>query len=179
MLKMILVGTIGVIVGAICGWQARSFVQEGIRPSASFVFRDNLADARAPFLSAEGTWRGGDIANKANTVKIWCCAEKTCEMHQADIVSFGEGTYLSLYDNSFTVTQLDAERLTAETTLPDLCIRQTLLIDRKAKAVSLVRMKINNEDLCEVVQSEPVTISLVDPRAEPGHKLSHFDETKK
>jgi hypothetical protein len=50
----------------------------------------------------------------------------------------------------------------AEESLPRPCIRQTLLIDRKAKAVALVRTKINKEEMCAPVQDEPLTISLVD-----------------
>lgn len=87
-------------------------------------------------------------------------------MNQADIMSMGSGQFLSLYNQSFEITQLDAESVTGQS-LPDICIRQTLLIDRKAKAVSLVRTKINQEDVCEMVQDEPVTISLVDPLARP------------
>jgi hypothetical protein len=85
-------------------------------------------------------------------------------MNQADIMGMGSTPYLSLYRQSFRITQLNAESLTAVDNLPYPCIRQTLLIDRKAKAVSLVRTKINHEDMCTLVQDEPVTISLVDPQ---------------
>jgi hypothetical protein len=60
------------------------------------------------------------------------------------------------------VTQLDAKGLTALERLPSLCIRQTLLIDRQAQAVSLVRTKINREDICADGPGRAVTISLVD-----------------
>jgi hypothetical protein len=99
----------------------------------------------------DGTWRGADLANKVNTVHILCdAAEQTCEMNQADITSIRSTPFLNLFRQSFRITQLDAESLTAVEILPSDCIRQTLLIDRKAKAVSLVRTKINDEGLCDI-----------------------------
>ena len=164
MQKLLLV-FIGLIVGAIGGWQVHSFVQEPVQPSEKFVFTDKLRDAQVPYLSATGTWRGMDLANKVNTVRIVCdLAEQTCEMNQANIMSSGITPFLSLYYQSFRITQLNAESLTAVDNLPYPCISQTLLIDRKAKAVSLVRTKSNHQDLCALVRDEPVTISLVDPQ---------------
>jgi hypothetical protein len=51
----------------------------------------------------------------------------------------------------------------AETNLPELCIRQTLTFDRVAKAVTIVRNKINREDACSVVQDAPLTLFLGEP----------------
>lgn len=152
-----------VIAGIALGWQAKSLLEQRVYSSASFTFIDRLADFQVPFLSATGTWRGANLANSVNTVKILCDgADKTCDMHQADVMSMGGAPFLSLYDQSFKITQLDSKSLMAVESLPSLCIRQTLLIDRQAKAVSLVRTKISNEDTCAIVQDEPVTISLVD-----------------
>lgn len=48
-------------------------------------------------------------------------------------------------------------------------MRETLFIDRKAKAVSMVRTKINHKDeVCTSIRDQPKTISLVDPLADPG-----------
>lgn len=187
----VLIATMGVIVGALCGWQARSLFQESVRPASvrpasvrplsvrpavvrpvePFTFNDKLNDAQAPYLYAAGTWRGGDLGGQVNAVRIECDgAKKTCEIHHAYIMSIREGEFLSLDDKAFSVTQMDAETLTAEAA-PDICIRQTLLIDRKAKTVSVVRTKTDHKDGCETVPAEPVTYALVDPLAEPGHKL--------
>jgi hypothetical protein len=51
----------------------------------------------------------------------------------------------------------------AEPALPDVCIRQTLMFDRVAKAVTFARTKINHEDACSIVQNEPVTLFLGEP----------------
>jgi hypothetical protein len=51
----------------------------------------------------------------------------------------------------------------AEPNLPDICIRQALTFDRVAKAVTLVRTKISREDVCSLVQDEPVTLFLGEP----------------
>jgi hypothetical protein len=49
-----------------------------------------------------------------------------------------------LVRNSFRITKLDAQSVVAEAS-PDVCIRQALTFDRVAKAVTLVRTKINRE----------------------------------
>ena len=51
----------------------------------------------------------------------------------------------------------------AEPSLPDLCIRQTLMFDRVAKAVTFVRTKINQEEACSIVHNEPLTLFLGQP----------------
>jgi hypothetical protein len=44
-----------------------------------------------------------------------------------------------------------------------LCIRQTLTFDRVAKAVTFARTKISHENICSMVQNEPVTLFLGEP----------------
>jgi hypothetical protein len=39
----------------------------------------------------------------------------------------------------------------------------TLTLDRAAKAVTMVRTKINREDACSIVQGAPVTLYLGEP----------------
>ena len=152
------------LLGAVAGWQARSLNERPVRAVGTFLFLDKLADAQYPYLSATGTWRGGDLANKINTVRIVCdSAASTCEMEQADIVKLGDHSFLSLHSSSFKITQADANSVTAVDNGSALCVWVTLLFDRVAKAVSLVRTKINKEDVCSMVQDEPVTISLGEP----------------
>ena len=43
------------------------------------------------------------------------------------------------------------------------CIRQTLTFDRVAKAVTMVRTKINKEGACSIVQDAPLTLYLGEP----------------
>jgi hypothetical protein len=69
----------------------------------------------------------------------------------------------SALSKSFRIRKLDAQSVVAEPNLPDLCIRQTLTLDRVAKAVTLVRTKINREDVCSIVQDEPLTLFLGQP----------------
>jgi hypothetical protein len=68
-----------------------------------------------------------------------------------------------MYNTSFRITKLDAESVVAEPNLPDLCIHQTLTVDRIAKAVTLARTKINREDACSIAQDEPVLLVLGEP----------------
>jgi hypothetical protein len=119
---------------------------------------DTLADRQSPYLIAKGSWRGGDLTNKINMVSILCDASETmCDIHQADVFPpLGGRRWLSMYNTSFRITKLDAESVVAEPNLPDLCIHQTLTVDRIANAVTLARTKTNREDACSIVQDEPV-----------------------
>jgi hypothetical protein len=163
-MKSVLLLLLGLVIGGIVGWYVRGFAEQ-VR-SASFGFVDKLADQQMPYLFANGSWRGGDLANKINTVEIICTpSEGNCNLHQADVISWGwsSGRWLSVYIKSFRITKLDAQSVVAEPNLPDLCIRQTLTLDRVAKAVTLVRTKINREDVCSIVQDEPLTLFLGQP----------------
>ena len=84
-------------------------------------------------------------------------------MVQADVSSLSGPPFLSLYTKSFRITKLDAQSLLAEPQVEDICIRQTLMFDRVAKAVTFARTKINHEDICSIVQNAPVTLFLGDP----------------
>jgi hypothetical protein len=155
---------LGCLVGGILGWYARGLNNGEVRVAGTFIFIDKLADEKVPFLSARGTWRGGNLANKVNTVHILCdISERTCDMYQADVLALRGTPLLSLYNKSFRITKLDAQSLMAEPNLPDLCIRQTLTFDLIAKAVTFVRTKINREDVCSMVQEEPLTLFLGEP----------------
>ena len=68
-----------------------------------------------------------------------------------------------MYNTTFRITKVDAQSVVAEPNLPELCIRQTLTFDRVAKAVTIVRTKINREDACSVVQDEPLRLFLGEP----------------
>jgi hypothetical protein len=154
---------LGLVIGGIVGWYARGLGQQDVRASTNFAFNDHLADQQAPYLSATGSWRGGDLANKINTVELFCHpSEGRCDLRQANIISLG-GPRLYLHNNSWRITKLDAQSVVAEPTLPDLCIRQTLTFDRVAKAVTFVRTKINREGDCSMVQDEPMTLFLGEP----------------
>jgi hypothetical protein len=155
---------LGLVIGGIAGWYTRGVTEQDVRASIDFSFNDKLADRQVPYLSAMGSWRGANLANKVNAVRIICDAsENNCDLHQADVLSLGGGPLLSLYNKSFRITKADAHSVVAEPNLPDLCIRQTLTFDRVAKAVTLVRTKINREDVCSMVQDEPLTLFLAEP----------------
>ena len=162
-MKSVLWLLLGLVIGGIVvGWYVRGLGD--VRASTNFAFIDKLADPPLPFLSVRGSWRGGDLANKINTVEIICDpSEGRCNLHQADVVSLSGRPWLSLYNTSFLITKLDAQSVVAEPSSSDLCIRQTLTFDRVAKALTLVRTKINREDACSIVQDEPITLFLGDP----------------
>ncbi len=147
--------------GLVRAWAWRRSRQHKLR-----LYRQTGRPAVA-FPQREGSWRGGDLANKINTVEIICDpSEGRCNLHQADVVSLSGRPWLSLYNTSFLITKLDAQSVVAEPSSSDLCIRQTLTFDRVAKAVTLVRTKINREDACSTVQDEPISSFLE----------SHFDK---
>ncbi|QHO78209.1 hypothetical protein ACH79_42140 [Bradyrhizobium sp. CCBAU 051011] len=154
---------LGLVIGCGAGWFVRDLAEQDVRASVTFSFNDKLADRQVPYLSATGSWRGGDLANKINTVRIVCDAsESNCDLYQADVMSLSGQPWLSSYRNSFRITKLDAQSVVAEA-LPDVCIRQALTFDRVAKAVTMVRTKINREDVCSAVQDEPLTLYLGEP----------------
>jgi hypothetical protein len=153
---------LGLIVGASLGWYVHGLSEQVVRASANFTFTDKLADHQIPYLSAKGSWRGDNLANKINTVHI-VCDPSNCDLYQADVMSLGGGAYLSLYNTTFRITKVDAQSVVAEPNLPELCIRQTLTFDRVAKAVTIERTKINREDACSVVQDETLRLFLGEP----------------
>jgi hypothetical protein len=161
-----LIGTlVGVLVGAALGFYARGALNTGVVPLNPYTFLDHLSDAQAPFLSATGTWRGADIANRVNTVSVVCdSVARTCDINQADVYALsGSQEYLSLHSTHFRIAHFDQKMVTAVNSLELPCVRQTLMIDRQAKTVSLVRTKINSTEMCGPVQDTPLTISLGKP----------------
>ena len=162
-MKSVLWLLLGLVIGGIVGWYVRGLGEPDVRASTNFTIMDTLADRQSPYLIAKGSWRG--VANKINMVSILCDASETmCDMHQADVwAPLGGRRWLSMYNTSFRITKLDAESVVAEPNLPDLCIRQTLTIDRIAKAVTLARTKTNWEDACSIVTDEPELLSLGEP----------------
>ncbi|WP_029079298.1 hypothetical protein [Bradyrhizobium sp. th.b2] len=154
---------LGIVIGGSAGWYGRGLTEQDARASTNFNFNDKLADRQYPYLSASGSWRGGDLANKVNAVRIVCdAAEKNCDLQQADVMSLSGGPLLSMYSKSFRITKVDDQSVVAEA-LPDVCIRQTLTFDRAAKAVTMVRTKINREDACSIVQDAPLSLYLGEP----------------
>ena len=153
---------LGLVIGGIAGWYVRGLTEQDVRASTNFSFNDKLADRQVPCLSVRGSWRGGDLANNVNTVHIICDgSESNCDLQQTDVLSLG-GALLSMYSKSFRITKVDAHSVVAEA-LPDVCVRQTLNFDRLAKAVTMVRTKINREGACSVVQDAPLTLYLGEP----------------
>jgi hypothetical protein len=159
---------LGLVIGGGAGWYVHGLTVQDVRASTEFGFRDNLADRQAAYLSATGSWRGADLATKINAVEITCFAsEMNCDLNQASVLSLDGVSFLSMDSTPFTIKKLDAESVVAEQT--HLCIRETLTFDRVAKAVTLVRTKINRQDVCSMVQDEPLTLYL----GEPGWRLAH------
>jgi len=85
-------------------------------------------------------------------------------MRQADVYSITGPPYLSIATTTFTIAHLDNKMVTAVNTLDLMCVRQSLVIDRQAQTISLVRTKINKEQLCAPVQDAPLTIYLGNPK---------------
>src|SRR5437773_1832425 len=95
---------LGLVVGGSAAWYLRGLTEQDVRASANFSFNDKLADRQVPYLSAQGSWRGGDLANKINTVHIVCDAsESNCDLNQADVISLEGRPFLSLYNKSFRI----------------------------------------------------------------------------
>jgi succinate dehydrogenase/fumarate reductase flavoprotein subunit len=156
----------GLAIGGIVGWYARDLSKPDVRASDPLRFNDELSDPQQPYLLAAGTWRGTDLANKVNTVSIVCDGSKmTCDLVQANVTAWSGSPTLSLYQESFRITKLDAHSMIAETgpSLLETCIRQTLTFDRSAKALTFVRTKIKREGVCTIIQDEPVTMFLGKP----------------
>jgi hypothetical protein len=154
---------LGLVIGCSAGWFAHGLAEQDVRASTSFQFNDRLADRQVSYISASGSWRGGDLANKVNAVQITCFAtDNNCDLQQADVMSLGGAPLLSMYSKPFRITKVDAQSVVAEA-LPDVCVRQTLTFDRLAKAVTLTRTKISREGSCSIVQDAPLTLYLGEP----------------
>jgi hypothetical protein len=178
-MKSVLWLLLGCVVGAIlagwyCSWAIELAATRGPKLSAleDFHFYDKLNDNGTGYLHATGTWRGDELADKVNTVYIWCDAsETTCELYQATMLRSGSLISLAMHNNTFRVTKLDAQSVVAELSRPtstvpfERCARQTMTFDRVAKAVTFVRTKIapKTDPACQLTQDEPVTMFLGKP----------------
>jgi hypothetical protein len=162
-MKRFLLSVALVVASVFGGYNLREASINKVQAVQSFGFNDRLDDDRVPYLSAYGSWRGADLANKINTVRILCDpSTKSCDTTQVDVHYVNDRPMMMLDTSSFAITRLDKELLQAEAT-PNDCIRQVILFDRVAKQVSLVRTKVGKDDLCSMIQNEPVIISLGDP----------------
>jgi hypothetical protein len=83
-------------------------------------------------------------------------------MHQADITTLGDSSFLGLFVATYSISGIGAKMITAINERP-LCVRETLVIDRQARSVSLIRTKKSKAEHCSLVQDEPLTISLTEP----------------
>src|SRR5262245_20558906 len=121
-MKSVFLLLLGILIGALMGWYVHALADPEIRAEGGFTVNDKLSDPQAPYLSAKGTWRGDNLANKINRVEIHCTRpEMTCGMSQANVMSLGR-PFLSLYSQSFRITKLDDRSVMAEPLLDDLCI---------------------------------------------------------
>src|SRR5215475_10148585 len=113
-MESLLLLLVGIAIGALIGWFAHKLEHE-VRAGGGFTFNDKLSDPQASYLSAAGTWRGDNLANKINTVEIFCTRrEMTCDMSQANVMSLTGRPFLSLYSKSFRITKLDDGSMMAE-----------------------------------------------------------------
>lgn len=162
-MKQFLIVFTALVVGGIAGQWLQEQSSKSVRAAQHFTFIDHLDDDKFSFLSAYGSWRGPDLANKINTVKITCDPPTgRCETVQADVFRLASSPLLMLDTGSFTITRLDKETLQAEAS-PGECIRVILIFDRLAKQVSLVRTKVGKSATCSIVQDEPLTLTLGEP----------------
>lgn len=56
---------LGLVIGGGAGWFVRGLTEQDVRASVTFSFNDKLADRQVPYLSATGSWRGGDLATRS------------------------------------------------------------------------------------------------------------------
>ncbi|MBA4171371.1 MAG: hypothetical protein C0511_01620 [Hyphomicrobium sp.] len=160
-MRIVLWLVLAAALGLVLGWQLRALGERDPRALGAFTIVDRLSDPQAPYISATGTWRGQDLAQAVNTVRIVCDAtDKTCDMSQADLFNSDRRLYLGLHQQSFRITELNAKNLAAEELSPGLCVRQRLLIDREAETIMLVRTKINRSGDCAIVQDAPLQLFL-------------------
>jgi hypothetical protein len=162
-MKQSLVLAVMLIAGVLIGYKLREVSIHKARAVQPFTFNDHLDDGTFAYLSAYGSCRSADLANKVNTVRILCDpSTKRCDTTQADVIYLTNRPMMMLDTSSFAITRLDKNMLHAEAR-PNECIRVILIFDRLAKQVSLVRTKVGSGETCSIVQDEPVTLSLGDP----------------
>jgi hypothetical protein len=153
------------VASAVAGFYLRELTTPKVVAGRSYAFQDWRPGSQTGVVFATGTWRGADLANPINTVKIVCDgSDRKCEMQQADVIPLGSAPVLSLHSQTFSINQLDDKTITAVDDTA-ICVRQTLFLDRQAKSVALVRTKTRSDGACNVVQDAPFTVSLGDPVA--------------
>lgn len=164
-MRLIALSLAAFLIGGAGGWHLRALTAPQPRVVTALTFNDRLSDASAPYFSAKGTWRGADLANKVNTVRIVCDGtDRSCETSQADLIHYG-APVVSLHTERYKILTLTDTSLVAEPFSPGSCIRVTLTVDRIAKVVTYLRTKANQDSGCFMVQDEPVTLYLGEPPA--------------
>jgi hypothetical protein len=63
-MKSVLWLLLGLVIGGIVGWYVRGLGEQDVRASTNFAFIDKLAEQQVPYLTAEGSWRGGDFSQQ-------------------------------------------------------------------------------------------------------------------
>jgi hypothetical protein len=155
---------VGLFIG---GWTAGQTAVPKPRSGTSLFVYDRLDDERLAYLSAQGSWFGPGVATKVNSVEINCwLSERNCELFEANLVTLNDQPFLQIFRSHFKITSQSTTSLAAEDDSAE-CIRRTLAVDRKSKSVSLIRSKVSREGMCNLVQDEALTLTLVDGLRSP------------
>src|SRR5829696_1707705 len=95
---------LGLVIGGSASWYVRGLTERDVRAGGTLSFHDRLADRQVPYLSATGSWRGANLANKINRVRIVCDpSESNCDLLQADVMPLSGQPWLSLDSTSFRI----------------------------------------------------------------------------
>ena len=163
-MRSLLLGSLILVVGAVSGFYVSKVTQPEVKPYWGLTFGDKLGEVTYAYLSATGSWADGS-ANKVNRVHVNCDPSRSmCTVMTAEVLKyevFGDQLFLELEPTYFSIKSIDATSVTAVDEDKDACIRKTLLVDRAAKAVSLIQTKDPDARCIQI--GYPKTWSLVDP----------------
>lgn len=139
-MRSILACIVCLFIGIVTGFYLAKSDSPRIIPSGGGA-SDRLAEKQFPHLSAKGSWVGDNAIAIENEADIDCELErKMCTMTIATINDISSGTKnLSLDRSFFEIRSLDAGALQAVDEPKDSCLRTTLLFDRSAKTMTMIK----------------------------------------
>lgn len=161
--KMILILSVGILIGCVISNATTLSVDELKTPSASYVGKDkDVALVNSLGLASfDGAWvvvSGGEMVNDVNSVAVDCWLdEKICNVAQADVV------FDDMFSNNISYYDITEWSQTGQITAisSSLCEDQILKADIKTKVVTLTEARKDNADKTMCVQSgEPMVLKL-------------------
>ena len=114
-------------------------------------------------VSAKGSWISADteLSIPFQTVEINCWQNiKYCFLNYAEL---NEDSVLSAYTQSHEISQWTEDTIETKPYVLGMgCVEYQLNLNRRSQTVTQTRRTLRQDGICESIQKEPITMTLVD-----------------